>query len=98
MSGPLTVDADRWCWPHSDAMNSAEIVVFKTRLDRVARLGYRNNADRLAGTLLARDRDADDRRLCVECSHAGPGRCCSKREAFMLEQLQRCPAFKEITT
>ena len=76
----------------------AEIVTFEKRQARTRWLGYGDRADRVADMLLHRDRDSDDRRLCIECSHAGPGWRCAKREAFMVDQLQRCPAFKETAT
>ena len=72
----------------------AEIVTFEKRVARSTWLGYTDAKGR-AERLLHRDRDADDRRLCVECQHAGPTWRCAKREAFMLDQLQRCPMFKE---
>ena len=80
------------------AWTGAEIVLFGTRQARTCWLGYGDRADRVAEMLLHRDRAGDDRRLCIECAHAGPGWRCAKREAFMVDQLQRCPAFKEITT
>ena len=76
------------------AWTDAEIASFEKRVARITWLGY-GNAKGRAETLLHRDRGADDRRLCVECQHAGPGWRCAKREAFMLDQLQRCPMFKE---
>lgn len=76
------------------AWTDAEIVTFEQRVARSIWLGYGNAKDR-AERLLHRDRDADDRRLCVECAHAGPGWRCARREAFLLDQLQRCPMFKE---
>ena len=72
----------------------AEIVSFEKRVARITWLGYAE-AKGLVEKLLRRDRDGDDRRLCVECSHAGPGWRCAKREVFLLDQLQRCPLFKE---
>lgn len=75
-------------WPN------AETVTFEKRVTRSTWLGYPDAKVR-AERLLHRDRDADDRSLCVECSHAGPGWRCAKREAFLLDQLQRCPMFKE---
>ncbi len=72
----------------------AEIVTFEHRVARSIWLGY-GNAKGRAERLLHRDRDTDDRRLCVECQHAGPAWRCAKREAFLLDQLQRCPMFKE---
>ncbi len=76
------------------AWTDAEIVSFDKRVARSTWLSYPNAKCR-AERLLHRDRDIDDRRLCVECQHAGPGWRCAKREAFMLDQLQRCPRFKE---
>ena len=76
------------------AWTDAEIVTFDKRVARITWLGYAD-AKGLAEKLLYRDRDDDDRRLCVECSHAGPARRCAKREAFLADQLQRCPLFKE---
>lgn len=75
-----------------------EITSFSTRQARITWLGYGGAAEPLAEMLVHRDRDMDDRRLCVECQHAGSGRRCARREAFVLDQLQRCPSFKEITT
>ena len=76
------------------AWTDAEIVTFEKRVARGTWLGY-PDAKGLAEKLLHRDRDADDRILCIECSHAGPAWRCAKREAFLLDQLQRCPMFKE---
>lgn len=73
-----------------------EIVTFRKRVARSTWLGY-PDADGRAERLLHRDRSGDDRRLCVECSHAGPGWRCARRDAFQLDQLQRCPNFKEMT-
>ena len=61
---------DRWCWPHSEAMNSAEINTFKARLARFTDKGLTlEDADELADKLVTRERDLDDRRLCLECIH-----------------------------
>ena len=76
------------------AWTDAEIVSFDKRKARSTWLGY-SDAKGRAERLLHRDRDTDDRRLCVECAHAGTGWRCAKREAFLLDQLQRCPMFKE---
>jgi hypothetical protein len=76
------------------AWTDAEIVTFEKRVARSTWLGYPDAKGR-AERLLHRDRDIDDRRLCIECQHASPGWRCAKREAFMLDQLQRCPMFKE---
>ena len=74
----------------------AEIAKFDKRVVRSNWLGY-PDANGRAERLLHRDREGDDRRLCVECLQAGSGYRCAKREAFLLDQLQRCPLFKENT-
>jgi len=72
----------------------AEIASFEKRVARSTWLGY-PDANGRAEKLLHRERDADTRRLCIECLHVGPGWRCAEREAFLLDQLQRCPLFKE---
>ncbi|MCV2422729.1 hypothetical protein LNV47_19200 [Paucibacter sp. DJ4R-1] len=79
--------------------SDAEIRSFEQRQARFTWMGYGHIAEQLAETMLHRDRDLDDRRLCVECAHGGPDwRCKKLGEAFFLEQLQRCPSFRETTT
>lgn len=74
-------DPDSYCWPHSVAMNSAEIKVFSLRLSRFASRGAISEiAEKLADALVLRDRESDERRLCLECRHlsgygAGSWRC-----------------------
>jgi hypothetical protein len=58
-------------------------------------------ADALADLLHLRDREGDDRHLCIECVHiraSGVGwRCAALRpipSAWVARQLQRCPTFK----
>jgi hypothetical protein len=64
------LDPDRWCYPHSDAMNGAEIDTFIARQDWFTSKGLPLlEAESLADKLVLRDRDADDRRLCLECAH-----------------------------
>ena len=64
------LDRDRWCWPNSTAMNTAEIDTFTARLDDFTRRGLAfDDAEKLADKLVLRDRDLDDRRLCPECQH-----------------------------
>ena len=66
----LTLDPDRWCWPHTQAMNTAEIDTFIARLARFTDKGMAlEAAEELADRLVTRDREADDRRLCLECAH-----------------------------
>ena len=68
-------------WPHSSAMNGAEIDTFAARLHKFADKGLaRNDGEALADKLVLRDRDQDDRRVCLECKHlaghgAGSWRC-----------------------
>lgn len=70
-----TDDPDRWAWPHSAAMTGAEIDTFTARLARFTDKGLTlDDGEALADKLVMRDREADDRRLCLECTHlAGHG-------------------------
>jgi hypothetical protein len=63
-------DPGRWCWPRSSAMTGREIdsmvertILFNRR--GLTALGSELQADRL----VKRDRDLDDRRMCLECYH-----------------------------
>ena len=77
----VTEDPERWCWPHSSAMNGAEIDTFAARLHQFNDKGVaRNDGEALADKLVVRDREHDDRRVCLECKHfaghgAGSWRC-----------------------
>ena len=65
-------EADR-C--HAPCWDDAEMATFTARAERFALLG-RRDADDLAERLTLRDRDGDDRRLCLECTWLGDtGRC-----------------------
>ena len=65
-----TSDPDRWCWPHSSAMSTAEIDAFTVRLARFTDKGLSlDDAEALADKLVVRDRERDNRRLCLECVH-----------------------------
>lgn len=103
-------DPDRWCWPHSEAMNGREIDTFTGRLARFTDKGLiLADAEQQADRLLIRDRDRDDRSLCLECAHlhgAGHWRCGNRHRAEVATQLkdahlpgalvltlQRCPGF-----
>ena len=68
-------DSDRWCWPVSAAMNTGEIDTFTARLTLFTDKGLKlDDAETLADKLVIRDREKDDRRLCLECLHlAGYG-------------------------
>lgn len=80
-------DADRWCWPHSTAITGAEIDTFTARLPRFTDKGViQIDGEALADKLVIRDRDLDDRALCLECQHLagyGPGswRCSNWRQS-----------------
>jgi hypothetical protein len=66
----VTHDPDRWAWPHSQAMTGREIDTFAARLHHFTRRGLLvSDAETLADKLVTRDREADDRRLCLECAH-----------------------------
>ncbi len=112
----LALDADRSCWPHSSAMNAQEIDTFTARLGRFTDkgMGY-DEAEALADPagpagladkLVLRDREADDRRLCLECRHLhgwpGRWRCGNWQQAGMARDglardlvlmLQRCNGY-----
>lgn len=70
-------DPDRWCYPHSTAMNTAEIETFIARLSRFTTKGMAiSDCEALADKLVTRDREQDDRRFCLECRYLaghGPG-------------------------
>lgn len=76
-------DPDRWCWPYSAAMNTAEIDTFAARLARFTDWGLDLPAgERLADRLVMRDREKDDRALCLECTHLQRGwRCANGQQA-----------------
>ncbi len=84
---------DRWAWPHSDAWNTAEIELFNRRAALFVRRGAGEpQAEAMADRLVNRDRDDDDRRLCLECRHLrgeGPYRCGNARAAGVHADLAR---------
>ena len=88
---------------HAACWDDAEIAAFTVRAERFAMLG-RADGDDLAERLTLRDRDGDDRRLCLECTWLGDtGRCLAAAAGRIpgadrrLEPeqtiLQRCGAF-----
>ena len=106
---PAGLDADRWSWPHSSAMNNAEIEVFTQREHQFNQRGLAQQAaQKLADQLVNRDREGDDRHLCLECgnlSRAEAWRCSQWQRAglggrqvpaVLIKQLQRCPAFRAV--
>ncbi|MFN4266004.1 MAG: hypothetical protein ACK4F8_09705 [Aquabacterium sp.] len=102
------VGVDRQSWPHTEAMNTAEIDAFTARLHLFTRHGLDfTEAERLADGLVIRDRGEDDRRLCLECLHlrgCGTSWTCNQwRRAGLavsgvpaetIHVLQRCKGFK----
>ncbi|MFT4242557.1 MAG: hypothetical protein QM569_09750 [Acidovorax sp.] len=78
-------EPDRWCWPHSTAMNGTEIDTFTARVARFADRGLGlEDVVRQAGALVRRDREGDDRRACLECVHLrgyGPWMCSNAMKA-----------------
>lgn len=69
-------------WPGETTWNAAEIETFERRLalftDGSLTL---TEAEALAERLLARDRDGDERTLCIECAHYRHGRCVNWKAA-----------------
>ena len=100
-------DPDRWCWPQSEAMNTAEIDRFRCRVVSFIRRGITDSqAELVADRLVIRDREQDDRRTCLECNTYRPGRCGNPRAAGLnghavgadlATLLQRCPGFAPLT-
>lgn len=99
-------DLDRWCWPHSAAMNTGELDAFTARQARFTDMGVcYADAEQLADRLKWRDRGGDDRWLCVECSSlswSGSWHCGNSKKAGLRVRhlpkdivllLQRCDGF-----
>ena len=101
-------DPDRWCYPYSTAMNTAEIDAFTVRLARFTDWGViLEDAERIADRLVIRDREQDARVVCVECTYLQGLTCRNwvqagiaiKAEGAILPSsftvlLQRCDGFK----
>ena len=100
----VAADLDRCCWPHSDAMNGAELERFAKRVQQATRRGISTEAaEAMADRLVIRDREQDDRCACLECATLRPGRCGNYRHAGLqgpdvgrdlAAMLQRCPGFQ----
>lgn len=97
-----------YCWPHSTAMNTVEIDIFTARMARFAEQRLiLAEAERMADRLVIRDRENDDRAVCLECVHLQPGGRCGNwqragvairsRDAQLAKEfmqlLQRCDGF-----
>jgi hypothetical protein len=96
----LFENPDRWAWPHSQAMTGREIDTFTARLARFTDKGLSSSdGEALADKLVRRDRDADERRLCLECVHLARNGLCKAATtgAKPIEPvptiLQRCDSF-----
>ena len=102
-------DLDRWCWPHSEAMNRAEIDLFNARLFRFTTRGLSLiEGEALVDKLRQRDREQDERRLCLECAHLQGvvrPRCGNHGLAEvpaegiapeLIKSLQRCAGYKSV--
>lgn len=95
-------DFDRWCWPHGEAMSRREIEVFMKRDSQFQRRGMSaEEAEKLADKLVKRDRDYDDRRLCLECQNLtgrpGAWRCGQQRVgADWVVLPKRCDSFGDV--
>ncbi len=98
----LTLNQANEC--HACGWTDDEIATFSLREARFRQL-WRADADQLAERLTLRDRQADDRRMCVECLELNSaGRCGAARRGEIpgadrrLEPvahlLMRCPSFR----
>ena len=93
---------------HAGGWDDAEIATFATRHARMLRRGYSDaDAQDLAERLTLRDREGDDRRLCVECGALDRrGRCmvaaagrlpgADRRLEPVPTILQRCEGFAPV--
>ena len=64
------LDPDQWCWPHTVAMNTREIDTFTARLTLFTDKGLGlDDAEEQADKLVRRDREKNDRHLCLECTN-----------------------------
>jgi hypothetical protein len=103
-----TVDRiDLNIWPHTQAaMNPGEVDIITARLARFTDKGVSyDEAERLADKLVIRDREGDDRGLCLEYAHLqgyGRWRCGNWKKAEVARDwlardlaftLQRCGGF-----
>lgn len=101
-------DSDLWCWPRSQAMNTGELDDFTWRMARFIDKGVSlEDAERLSDDLVRRDREGDDRRLCLECTYVlGNSRWrCNNKKVVKTDRnflpndfvlcLQRCDGFVE---
>lgn len=81
----MIAEIDECCFPHSSAMNTAEIELFEIRNLRFG--------EKLADQLVIRDRDQDDRISCGECKQ-GKSSVCEDVTPKPWDVLQRCDHFQ----
>lgn len=104
-----TAGSAAWTWPNGPAWNAQEIELFTQRAALLNERGMSTeSAESLAEDLLMRDRDFDDRRLCIECTHYLRGRCTNWKAAGFgkaadatalgdyASTLKRCPGFADV--
>ena len=100
---------DRWCWPKCPAMNGQEIALFNKRNNLFLARGW-GAAEAVADRLVRRDRESDDRVVCLECVHYMKRWCANAKAAELsptksstqiatdlIPLLQRCPGFHAIS-
>mgnify|MGYP000397326135 CR=1 FL=1 len=101
---------DRWCWPKGPAMNGQEIAVFNERNNLFFARGW-GGSEAVTERLVRRDRESDDRVVCLECVHYTKRWCANANAAALsptksstqiattlITLLQRCPGFLAIFT
>ena len=86
---------DAHCWPHSNAMNTAEINRMALRIGMFQRRGLELlQAEALADRCMLRDRDIDARRACIECKNfQSGGTCVAKQVAMPKTMFHHCHKF-----
>ena len=101
-------DPDRWCWPNGPAMTGQEMSIFNKRENLFRFRGW-DAAEAVADRLVRRDRENDDRVVCLECVHYTKQWCANAKAAELspskssiqiptdlISLLQRCPAFQAL--
>lgn len=69
---PAVLNPDRHCWPHTHAMNTAELHALQRHLTRLQSLGLGlDTAERLSYRMVWAQRQHDAGRMCLQCQHLG---------------------------
>jgi hypothetical protein len=82
---------------HFPAWTESDCETFAARLALFMGRGVdATQADYLGELLVLRDRDRDDRRLCLECSHyrRASSRCAAEKTILPKHQLHRCDSYQ----